>query len=135
MWKPHKDSIYTVSSFKEEFNLEPRQYHEVQALMGCSGDRVPGVKGVGPKYALNLIRKYGSLQKIKEATADDRIIDLVQSNWPDVELSYKLATFEDVVPRMEAYEANLARVRKTLFAKNMELLIESWDDVITLAEL
>ena len=135
LWKPQKENIYTPDSFREEFDLEPGKYHEVQALMGCSGDKVPGVRGVGPKNALNLIRKYGSLQKIKETEETDKILQKVKDNWKDVELSYQLAAFEVNIPKIDAYDADLSRVRKTLLVKGMNLLIEYWNALKELSKL
>ena len=37
---------------------------EVKGLMGDTSDNIPGVPGVGEKTALNLIKEYGSIDKL-----------------------------------------------------------------------
>jgi len=50
----------------EKFAVAPNKVVEVQALMGDSIDNVPGVKGVGPKGAAELINQFNSLEGIYE---------------------------------------------------------------------
>jgi len=56
----------TVSpeSMQEEFGVSPGQWVDVKALMGDSSDNIPGVKGVGPKTAFQLIKTYGTLDNV-----------------------------------------------------------------------
>ncbi|HEV3032359.1 MAG TPA: 5'-3' exonuclease H3TH domain-containing protein, partial [Polyangia bacterium] len=51
---------------KEKFGVGPAQVGDVLALMGDSIDNVPGVDGIGPKTAAELINKYGSLDALLE---------------------------------------------------------------------
>ena len=46
---------------KEKFGVAPEQVGDVLALMGDSIDNVPGVNGIGPKTASELIGRFGSL--------------------------------------------------------------------------
>ena len=48
----------------EKFGVPPEQVGEVLALMGDSVDNVPGVPGVGPKTASQLIQQYGSVEGV-----------------------------------------------------------------------
>src|SRR4051812_14015813 len=47
---------------KEKFGVPPELVGDVLALMGDSIDNVPGVAGVGPKTAADLIVRFGSLE-------------------------------------------------------------------------
>ncbi|MCR4917515.1 MAG: DNA polymerase I, partial [Alphaproteobacteria bacterium] len=50
----------------EKFGVKPNQVIDVQSLMGDSTDNVPGVRGIGPKKAAELINQFGSLDGIYE---------------------------------------------------------------------
>ena len=47
-----------------KFGVPPEKVGEVLALMGDSVDNVPGVPGVGPKTAAELIRQYGDVETV-----------------------------------------------------------------------
>jgi DNA polymerase I len=48
----------------QRYGVEPRQVPDFIALRGDSSDKIPGAAGVGPKTAVALLRKYGSLEKV-----------------------------------------------------------------------
>jgi DNA polymerase-1 len=47
---------------KERYGVEPKQVPDFIALRGDASDKIPGAKGVGPKSAAGLLRKYGTLE-------------------------------------------------------------------------
>lgn len=48
----------------EKFSVAPEQVIDVQSLMGDSSDNVPGVRGIGPKKAAELINEFGTLDNL-----------------------------------------------------------------------
>lgn len=54
----------TLESLKEEMHITPSQVVDLKALMGDNSDNIPGVKGVGPKTAQDLIEAYGTLENV-----------------------------------------------------------------------
>ena len=52
--------------FYEKYGIPPSAFVDMKALMGDSSDNIPGVAGVGEKTSANLIRLFGSLDKIYE---------------------------------------------------------------------
>jgi DNA polymerase-1 len=53
-----------VAEVQEKFGVPPELVGDVLALMGDSVDNVPGVEGIGPKTAAELINKFGSLEAL-----------------------------------------------------------------------
>jgi len=135
LWKANRNVLYASEDFRQDFGVEPSKYAEMQALMGCSSDKVPGVRGIGPKSAAALIKRFGSLSAIKDAPDKDRLVSLVQHHWEDAELSFKLVSFEPVDPVAVCLPPDLSRVRKLLFKWEMFDYIEDWGFVESLSEL
>lgn len=92
--------IYTEDRFKEEYLIEPLQFADVKAFMGDTSDGYPGVKGIGPKTALQLIQNYGSidgvinnLDALKPAQRTK-----IADNLEMLKLSHKLAQIQRETP-------------------------------------
>ena len=66
MWDPQKDLITDPVSLVEDKGYTPEQAVEIQTLTGDSTDNIPGVPGIGPKKAVALIQKYGSVEGVCE---------------------------------------------------------------------
>jgi DNA polymerase-1 len=61
-----RNKLYDPAAVEEDFGVPPRQVAEVLALKGDSVDNVPGVPGIGEKGAVQLIREYGTVEKVLE---------------------------------------------------------------------
>ncbi|HUW56606.1 MAG TPA: DNA polymerase I [Planctomycetota bacterium] len=59
-----KDRTIDVTALAEEKGITPVQVVEAMALSGDTSDNVPGVPGIGPKTALELIQRYGTLEEV-----------------------------------------------------------------------
>ena len=57
-------TLYDVEKIQEEYGVTPRQMIDIKAIQGDSSDCIPGVAGIGPKGAGELIQKFGSVQYI-----------------------------------------------------------------------
>jgi DNA polymerase I len=53
-----------------KFGVPPNQVVDILALAGDTSDNVPGVKGIGPKIAAELVQKYGDLESILAAAPE-----------------------------------------------------------------
>lgn len=53
-------------SIFDEYGVTPHQLIQVKALQGDSSDNIPGVTGIGPKTALDLIARFGTIDYIYE---------------------------------------------------------------------
>ena len=58
--------LYDKDKIVEDYGVTPRQLIEIKAIQGDSSDCIPGVPGIGPKGAGELIQKYGNLDYIYE---------------------------------------------------------------------
>jgi len=59
-----KNKKFMDKEVAEKFGVQADKVVEVMGLMGDSSDHIPGVKGVGPKTAAELIRKFGSIESL-----------------------------------------------------------------------
>src|ERR687897_2757885 len=50
----------------EEYGVTPEQIPDYKALTGDASDNIPGVRGIGPKGAANLLQQFGSLDGVYE---------------------------------------------------------------------
>ena len=51
-------TVYDAEKIREEYGVEPQQLIEIKALQGDTSDNIPGVAGIGPKGAGELIRRF-----------------------------------------------------------------------------
>ena len=58
---------YDRNKVVEEYGLEPKALIDVKGLQGDTSDNIPGVPGIGPKTAISLIKKYGTVEKLYDA--------------------------------------------------------------------
>ncbi len=100
-YDPMKDKFFTPEDVKEKFGVYPDKVVDVQALSGDSIDNVPGVAGIGPKTAAQLVEEYGSLEgilehvnEIKQEKRRQTLID----NAENARISLQLVTLKNDVP-------------------------------------
>lgn len=95
-------TLYTEEKFREEYGFEPKKLIDLKALMGDSSDNIPGVAGVGPKTARDLLAKFGSLDGVYENLDDSSIRPKLREKLIDgrenAYLSYDLATIRPEAP-------------------------------------
>ena len=95
-------TLYTEELFQSEYGFEPKKMIDLKALMGDSSDNIPGVAGVGPKTATELLMKFGSLDGVY-ANLDDTSIrpklrEKLEAGKENAYLSYELATIRPEAP-------------------------------------
>ena len=60
------DILYTPEKIMEDYGVTPSELIEIKAIQGDSSDNIPGVAGIGPKGAGDLIKKYHTVEYIYE---------------------------------------------------------------------
>ena len=95
-------TLYDQSKFEEEYGFEPKKLIDLKALMGDSSDNIPGVAGVGPKTASELLKKFGSLDGVYENLEDPsirpKLREKLEQGRENAYLSYELATIVPEAP-------------------------------------
>ena len=101
MYDTMKDRRIGREQVIEKFGVGPEKVIEAQALIGDSTDNVPGVPGIGPKTAAELIGQYGDLETllkhagdIKQEKRRQNLID----NADKARLSKRLVTLDQHMP-------------------------------------
>ncbi|MTV82625.1 DNA polymerase I [Secundilactobacillus folii] len=61
---------YTPEHVEEKLGVRPNQIIEIKGLQGDTSDNYPGVAGVGPKTAVNLIQKYDTIDGVYDHLDD-----------------------------------------------------------------
>ena len=69
----------TMDNWSEHYNITPRQYISLKCLTGDKGDNIPGIPGVGPKRAEQLIQEYGSALDLYDALPISSKYKFIQS--------------------------------------------------------
>jgi len=76
---------------RERYAVEPKQVPDFIALRGDPSDRLPGVRGVGPKGAAALLRKYPTLE---DAFTDGQLTGQADQ----LRLYHRIATMDATAP-------------------------------------
>jgi DNA polymerase-1 len=100
VWNDSKDIMYDTKKVEEKYGVKPNQLLDIFALIGDATDNVPGIKGIGEKTAVKLLKEYGTLKNILK-NADSikgNIGKLLQQGKDNVELSKKLIELNFNVP-------------------------------------
>ncbi len=61
-----QDILYTPEKIMEEYGVTPLELIEIKAIQGDSSDNIPGVAGIGPKGAGDLIKRFHTVEYIYE---------------------------------------------------------------------
>lgn len=65
--KGNGDREYDAAGVKEKMGVGPEKITDLKGLMGDASDNIPGVRGIGPKTAVALITRFGTLEELYDA--------------------------------------------------------------------
>ncbi|MEM9330878.1 MAG: DNA polymerase I [Pseudomonadota bacterium] len=101
MYDTMKDRRVGIDEVHEKFGVGPEKMIDLQSLAGDSTDNIPGVPGIGPKTAAQLLEEYGDLEtlleragEIKQNKRRENLIEFADQ----ARLSKQLVTLKDDVP-------------------------------------
>jgi DNA polymerase-1 len=99
--------VLDAKGVEEKFGVPPGQVADVLALMGDSSDNVPGVRGIGPKTAVELVRRFGSLEQVLARSAEvekPRVREALERDAANARLSYELVKIPADAPVEFSFE-------------------------------
>lgn len=118
--------VHTPESFFEEKGITPRQMIDLKALMGDPSDNYPGVKGIGEKTALKLLKEFehveGIIANLENLSKSHKT--KIEQDLEMLHLSRKLAEIKCDVPvsvTLEEAEWRFAREKVIDMFTQMEL--------------
>ena len=92
----------------EKFGVPPEKVGDVLALMGDTADNIPGVRGVGPKTAAELIIEFGDVEGVIAnigAIKKPKLRETLAASVADARLSRELVRLKDDIPLAEPLDA------------------------------
>jgi DNA polymerase-1 len=101
LWDSMRDRVYGPSEVKAKLGVAPSRVRDFLALTGDTSDNVPGVPGVGPKTAAELLAQFDSLEGVYASL--DRITKpklqaSLREHEADARLSQRLVTLDASAP-------------------------------------
>lgn len=130
-----KDIEYDPDAVKEKWGVEPTRIHDLLALAGDSSDNIPGVPGIGPKTAVQLLEAYGDLEgvlaragEIKQNKRRENLIEFAD----DARLSYRLVALDHKTPvgcsinELEAKAPNREELTRLFSELEFKRLVEEY---------
>lgn len=104
LWDTMKDKKTDLDVLIDEYGLKPSQIIDLMGLSGDSSDNIPGVKGVGEKTALTLIRDFGTLEDVYknlDKITKKKLKENLEDSFENAILSKQLVTIYREVPLIE----------------------------------
>ncbi len=120
-----KDKVTDLSAVREKFGTDPAGLAEIYGLAGDSSDNIPGVPGIGEKGAVELIKKYGTIDELLRHKDDltGKRRELLEKYGDQALLSKRLFILDHAVP----VDVNLDSMR--LAPPDIEKLKELFSDL------
>ncbi|WP_454288618.1 DNA polymerase I [Rhizobium arsenicireducens] len=101
MYDSMKDKQIGIPDVVEKWGVPPEKMIDLQALTGDSTDNVPGVPGIGPKTAAQLLGEFGDLDTLLARASEIKQVkrrENIVANAELVRLSRQLVTLKTDVP-------------------------------------
>ena len=88
---------YYAADVKERYQVTPKEFIDLKALMGDTADNIPGVPSIGEKTATKIITEYHSIENAYEHVSElkpPRASKALAEHWDMAVMSKTLATIE-----------------------------------------
>ena len=103
---PH--ALLGPEAVERKWGVAPQQIGDILALIGDSVDNIPGVPGIGPKTATQLIQQFGSLGKMLDnpaAIASEKIREKIINSRAQIEQNCEMVRLDLDLPLPQPLDA------------------------------
>lgn len=92
--------LYDEQGVWERYGLKPEQLKDFKGLRGDASDNIPGVKGIGEKTAIELLKKYDSMENVYKniSKLNGSVREKLERDKMNAIMSKKLGTIDTNVP-------------------------------------
>jgi len=101
LWDSMRDKVYGPREVREKLGVPPSRVRDFLALTGDTSDNVPGVPGVGPKTASDLLAQFGTLEAVYaglDQVTKPKLRESLREHEADARVSQKLVTLDGSAP-------------------------------------
>ncbi len=134
--KSGNPTLMNENGVKEKLGVAPERVVDLKALTGDSSDNIPGIKGVGPKTAINLLKEndtldgiYQALDKIQQNNdkkykgfIKGSVIEKLRNDKHNAFLSRDLAKINTEVPLILSNGYELKNINQALLSESLKKL-------------
>ena len=98
-----ESKLYDEKGVAEKLGVSPKQIPDFKALAGDNSDNYPGVAGIGPKTAADLLKSHGTIESLYQhlpdvSTSSETLRSKLKAGEESAVLSKNLATIRKDVP-------------------------------------
>ncbi len=99
-WDHFAQHFFDVEAYEKKLGVDQEQFLEYWALAGSSGNKIPGVPGIGPKSAAQLLTMFRSVKNIYSSLNQlgEKQAQKLEAGKEMARLSYKLAQLKTDMP-------------------------------------
>ncbi len=118
-------ALFDESKVKEKYGLKPIQIIDYKSLVGDASDNYPGVSGIGPKGAANLLQKYETLEGVYQNLSElsPQLQEKLANDAEQAALAKKLATIITDAPlKIDVEKAQINKIDVKSLTKMFEKL-------------
>lgn len=132
-----KTALFDEKAVEEKYGVKASQFIDYKALIGDASDGYPGVTGIGPKTAANLITEYGTFENLYKSISKlpEKVGLKLATDAEQAALAKKLATIVTDVPtqfdikKCKCSDFDISSLREALLGQGFETLTKRVDSV------
>lgn len=137
-----KTVLFDEKAVEEKYGVKPSQFIDYKALIGDASDGYPGVTGIGPKGAANLLKEYGTFENLYQNIPNlpEKIGIKLATDAEQAALAKKLATIIIDVPtqfdikKCKASDFDISALREAFLDQGFNTLTKRLDTIFGVAK-